>query len=99
VAAALRVMDAELRVIGSISGDRTDLEEAVRLAAEGRLRVHVDSLPAGRSDHARRATINVRVVGTRGVDQLDGRGRGSRSDASLVLSRPTPPTALVAQTR
>jgi propanol-preferring alcohol dehydrogenase len=43
VANPFTLMDAELRVIGSIAGDRQDLETAVRLAATGHLRVHVDS--------------------------------------------------------
>jgi propanol-preferring alcohol dehydrogenase len=38
----LVLMDSELRVLGSIAGDRRDLELAVRLAATGRLTVHID---------------------------------------------------------
>lgn len=36
------LMDSELRVIGSISGDRQDLKTAVQLAASGRLSVPID---------------------------------------------------------
>jgi propanol-preferring alcohol dehydrogenase len=43
VADPLVLMDSELRIISSIAGDRQDLETAIRLAASGRLRVHVDA--------------------------------------------------------
>jgi propanol-preferring alcohol dehydrogenase len=39
----LVLMDSELRVISSIAGDRQDLEAAIRLAASGRLLVHIDA--------------------------------------------------------